>query len=41
MPDRRDLLFDEQVDFIFRLESALREHLPELERELARQKKQV
>jgi hypothetical protein len=40
IPDRRDLLFDEQVDFIFRLESALREHLPALERELARQKKQ-
>jgi len=40
MPDRRDLLFDEQVDFIFRLESALREHLPALERELARQKQQ-
>jgi hypothetical protein len=39
MPDRRDLLFDEQVDFIFRLEAALREHLPALERELAKQKK--
>jgi hypothetical protein len=38
-PERRDLLFDEQVDFIFRLESALREHLPALEKELARQKK--
>lgn len=36
-PDRRDLLFDEQVDFIFRLEAALRDHLPALERELARQ----
>jgi hypothetical protein len=40
VPERRDLLFDEQVDFIFRLEAALREHLPALERELARQKKQ-
>jgi hypothetical protein len=40
MPDRRDLLFDEQVDFIFRLEAALREHLPALERELAEQKRQ-
>lgn len=40
MPERRDLLFDEQVDFIFRLESALREYLPELEKELARQKQQ-
>jgi hypothetical protein len=40
MPERRDLLFDEQVDFIFRLEAALREHLPALERELAKQKKQ-
>ena len=40
MPERRDLLFDEQVDFIFRLESALREHLPALEKELARQKKE-
>ncbi len=40
LPERRDLLFDEQVDFIFRLESALREHLPALEKELARQKKQ-
>jgi len=39
-PERRELLFDEQVDFIFRLEAALREHLPALERELARQKKQ-
>ena len=40
MPERRDLLFEEQVDFIFRLESALREYLPELEKELARQKQQ-
>jgi hypothetical protein len=40
MPERRDLLFDEQVDFIFRLEGALREHLPALERELAQQKRQ-
>ncbi|MDX1521225.1 MAG: hypothetical protein R3264_06335, partial [Anaerolineae bacterium] len=40
-PDRRDLLFDEQVDFIFRLESALREHLPALERELARQRQEL
>jgi hypothetical protein len=40
MPERRDLLFDEQVDFIFRLESALREHLPPLEKELARQTRQ-
>ena len=40
IPDRRDLLFDEQVDFMFRLEGALREHLPALERELA-QRKQV
>lgn len=40
IPERRDLMFDEQVDFIFRLESALREHLPALERELARQKQQ-
>lgn len=39
IPERRDLLFDEQVDFMFRLESALREHLPALERELAQQKK--
>jgi hypothetical protein len=39
MPERRDLLFDEQVDFMFRLESALREHLPALEKELARQKR--
>lgn len=38
MPDRRDLLFDEQVDFIFRLEAALKGYLPELEKELARQK---
>ena len=38
MPERRDLLFDEQVDFIFRLEAALREHLPALEKELAQQK---
>ena len=39
IPERRDLLFDEQVDFIFRLEAALREHLPALERELVQQKK--
>jgi hypothetical protein len=37
-PDRRDLLFDEQVDFMFRMEAALREYLPELEKELARRK---
>jgi len=37
-PDRRESLFDEQVDFMFRMEAALREHLPELEKELARQK---
>ncbi len=37
IPERRDLLFDEQVDFMFRLESALRDHLPALERELAQQ----
>lgn len=39
-PERRDLLFDEQVEFIFRLEAALREHLPALEKELAQQKRQ-
>jgi hypothetical protein len=39
-PDRREILFDEQVDFMFRLEAALREHLPVLERELARQSRQ-
>lgn len=39
IPERRDLMFDEQVDFIFRLEAALREHLPALERELGEQKK--
>lgn len=39
IPERRDLMFDEQVDFIFRLEGALREYLPVLERELAEQKK--
>ena len=32
MPERRDLLFDEQVDFIFRLEAAQRNHLPALEK---------
>jgi hypothetical protein len=36
-PDRRDQLFDEQVEFICRFEDALREHLPVLERELAGQ----
>ena len=37
VPDDYASLFDDQVDFIFRLESALREHLPAIERELARQ----
>jgi len=36
-PERRDQLFDEQVEFICRLEAALRRHLPMLEQEFAGQ----
>ncbi len=32
-PDRRDQMFDEQVDFMCRLETALRPHLPALQQE--------
>ena len=34
-PDRRDQMFDDQVAFACRLESALRHHLPELDQALA------
>jgi hypothetical protein len=37
-PDHREALFDEQLDFTFRLESAIRKQLPALERALLRQK---
>jgi len=34
-PERRDQLFDEQVDFMCRLEAALKPHLPALQEEFA------